>query len=88
MCELAKAIFGLKEFSKSWVNLISDKVVYYEQIFETDSRRVSDVFGSRTYVKDYLSSKLWLEILIKIKRGVEFEFYVALIEPSNPINIE
>jgi len=87
MDKSAEAIFWLKEFSKSWVNVISDEVVYLEQVLEQDSGRVSGVSQGRTYIKDYLSFNLWLEILFATKRGVELEFYIALIEASDSINV-
>ena len=82
------AIFWLKEFSKSWVHIISNKVVYYEQVLEQDSGRFSGVCGIRSYIKDYLSFNLWLEIVFKIRRITEFELYTALIETSKAIHVE
>jgi len=81
-------IFWLKEFSKSWVHIVSDEVVYQEQVSKQYSGRVIGVCGGRTYIKDYLSSNLWLEILFTIRRGAELEFYIALVEASEAVHKE
>ena len=83
-----KAIFWLKEFSKSWVNIMSDEVVYCEQISQREPSKVIGLNRRRTYIKEYLSSKLWLEILFKIRRLGNLEFYAALIESNETINKE
>ena len=88
MDKSAEAIFWFKEFSKSWVHVVSDEVVYQEQVLEQDSGWVTRVCGGRTYIKDYLSSNLWLEIVFKIRRGMEFELYTALIETSETVRVK
>ena len=88
MDKSTEAIFWLKEFSKSWVYIISDEVVYQEQVSKEDSGRVFGVCRGRTYIKDYLPSNLWLEILFKIRRGKAFELYTALIETSKAVYVK
>ena len=88
MDKSTEAIFWLKEFSKSWVHIISDEVVYQEQVSKRYSGRVIGVCGGRTYTKDYLSSNLWLEIVFKIRRGRELELYTALVESSKAVYVE
>lgn len=89
MDKSTEPIFWLKEFSKSWVNIVSDEVVYCEQVSERESRGVISVSGNgRTYVKEYLSSKLWLEILFRIRKFGNLEFYIALIETCETIQIK
>ena len=86
MDKSTEAIFWLKEFSKSWVYIISDEVVYYEQVWDSDSWRVTGVSG--TYIEAYLSRNLWLEILFEVTGWGELEFYVALVESFESVNIE
>jgi len=83
------AIFRLKEFGKSWVNVVSNEVVYLEQVFKPDSGGVINFSGNRgTYIEAYLCHNLWLEILFKIRRKGELEFYCALVESAKPVNKE
>ncbi len=83
------AIFWLKEFRKSWVHIISDEVVYGEQISEQESRWVIGISGKGgTYIKDYLSGNFWLEILLKLRRLGELELYTALIEADESVHKE
>jgi len=79
-------MFWLKEFSKSWVNIISDEVVYREQIVKSKPERVFGVYSA--YIEAYLRHNLWLEILFIIEVRGEFEYYVALIESWDSINKE
>lgn len=88
MDKSTEAIFWLKEFSKSWVNIISDEVVYQEQVSESESGQVIWFNGWTTYIKEYLSGKFWLEILFKIRRFGNLEYYTALIEAYEPIHKE
>ncbi len=88
MDKSTEAIFWLKEFSKSWVNIVSDEVVYHEQVWEQESSRVIGLTRGRAYIKDYLTSNLWLEILFKIRRDETLDLYVALIEAIESIHPE
>ncbi len=81
-----EVIFWLKEFSKSWVNIVSDEVVYIEQVVESESGRVFGVDSA--YIEAYLYHNLWLEILFIIEVSGEFEYYIALIESCDSINKE
>jgi len=86
---LIEPIFWLKEFSESWVNVISDEVVYYEQITESESGGIISLTRNRrTYIESYLRRNLWLEILFEVRRNGQSEFYCALIEAFEPVNIE
>jgi len=83
------AIFWLKEFSKAWVNIISDEAVYHEQVLEGQPGGVISFIGNgRTYIKEYLSGNIWLEILLKIRRCGEFELYTALVEVDESVHRE
>ena len=88
MDKSTEAIFWLKEPSKSWVNFVSDEMVCCEQISEREPNRVIGFNGQRTYIKEYLSFKLWLEILFKIRRFGNLEFYTALIEAYETVHKE
>jgi len=89
MDKSTEAIFWLKEFSKSWVYVISDKVVYYEQVSKSDSGGIIDFTrNGGAYIKTYLCHNLWLEILFWIRRKGKLEFYCALIESAEPVNRE
>ena len=80
-------IFWLKEFSKSWVNVISDEMVYFEQVRRGDSRGGIGMNGGRTYIERYASNHLWLESLFKIRMSDDLKVYTALIEAGKSIHI-
>lgn len=86
MGKSTEAIFWLKEFSKSWVNVVSDEIVYLGQVVESESGRVFGVDSA--YIEAYLCHNLWLEIFFIIEVRGEFEYYVALIESWDSINKE
>ena len=81
-------IFWLKEMSKSWVYVVSDKVVHQEQVTQQEPAGVVNSLGGLTYVEGYLASNLWLEILLKVRRSQHSEFYVALIESCEAVHEE
>lgn len=86
MVTLTTPIFWLKEMSKSWVYIVSDEVVYREQVSKPNSRGIIGLARNKGgYVKAYLSDNLWLEIVLSIRRNEHSQFYVALVETCESV---
>ena len=67
---------------------MSDEVVYYEQVSNRHPDGITGLNGRRTYIKEYLGGKLWLEILFKIRKLHKLELYCALIEAFETIDVK
>ena len=82
MDKSTETILWLKDFSKSWVNIVSDEVVYCEQVSELKYSQVVGFNRRTTYIKEYSGCHLWLEILFKIRMAENLDLYAVLIEAS------
>jgi hypothetical protein len=83
-----RVLFCVKEMSKSWVNVVSNEVVYAIQVFEREARQSTNFVQRVSYVDDYLRSNIWLEFILRIRRGMHLDLYVALVEAFEPIHEE
>ncbi len=84
MDKLTEPTLWLKEFSKSWVNIVSNEIVYQEQAAERNLGGVIEFNGRTTYIEDYLCGHIWFEIIFKIGVKGAFDLYIATIASDFP----